>query len=648
MKKPDNKIKGRLFTSMLLVSLIFFGLFLRLGYWQIYRGEELKAMAEDRKSRSIKLDAKRGEILDRNGVPLAISVDTNSVWVITKLIEDKPATAKMLSEITGDDEAEILARISSDKKDVKAVKWIDKDMVNLIKSERHKGVSIYKDVKRVYPYNNFAASVLGNVTDDQVGRAGIEYKLNDRLQGKSGVLITDTDKDGKQLAYASVENHVAEDGENVVLTIDEIIQHFTEKALEKGDEIWKPKMSLAIVMDVKTGEILAMASKPDYNPNDAKNLSHYYDEIEADLTEEELVPKWNEMWKNPNVNNLYEPGSTIKLITAAVGLEESVTTPYKQYFSNGYKKIGDKTIKCWSYKHPHGEQTLTEAVQNSCNPVFVDVVQDVGTGTFYKYFEDFGFNEKVGVQLSSERPYNHSLEDTGPVELATMSYGHGMTVTPLHTITAISSLVNGGRLMEPHIVKRTVDNDGNVIEEFEPNMIKQVVSQKTSQEMKTIMESVVTDGSGKKANIPGIRVGGKTGTAEKFIDGHYVGDKALTSFIGFAPMDDPQIAVYVMLDEPQGATYGSVVAAPIFKDIMEDVLRYKSVKPDTGKARMVQMPNVVGMTVSEAKKAVEKKGMLFTTEPLGVEDDTVIVISQFPSANATVGVDTMVVLKLED
>lgn len=656
---PTIVNKKRLITLLFIVSFVLFCLVFRIGWIQIVNGEKYSNMAHIQQTRDIPIPAKRGTIYDRKGKELAISASTNTVWARPIEVgkgEKLDKTVKKLAEILEVEEEELKEKLTKKSGLVKLKKWIDKDKADAIRAEKLSGIEIAEDNRRHYPFGNFAAHVIGHTTDDNRGLVGIERRYDKYLSGLPGRWIKNTDAAGRQLYYGTEKYYEAENGLNVVLTIDEVIQHFVEKAVADTLAKTKAKRVFTIVMEPKTGDVLAMAVKPDYNPNEPRIPVD-----EARLREYETLDQkgksqmWNDMWRNAIVSDTYEPGSTFKLITSAAGMEEGVVTPDSPFYDKGYIIVAGQRLRCWRHYRPHGAQTFTQAVQNSCNPVFVEVGQRLGVDKYYEYIDAFGFSKVTGIDLPGEgRGIIQNKKYVGPVELGTISYGQGISVTPLQLINAISAIGNGGKLMEPRIVKELVDDSGNVIHRYEPKMIRQVVSEKTSRELRTIMESVVSQGSGKKAYIPGYRVGGKTGTADKIVDGRYAKGKVYSSFISLAPSDDPKIAVLVVVDEPQGVHFGSLTAAPAAHDIIENTLRYLEVelkfndeeKEEYGQ-REVSVPEIRNLTLKEATEVLTEHKLLYKTEPIKVENVDSIIKDQFPKPGAKVPENATIILYLE-
>ncbi|SDK40338.1 stage V sporulation protein D [Natronincola ferrireducens] len=655
MSQPSISSKRRLIFIFTVVCVTMTLLIIRLGWIQIIQGEKYKELANAQQTRDIPIPSRRGTIYDRNGKELAISASTNTVWARPREIEDAEVAGKVLADILDLDVEDTIEKLKNTRYGlVRIARWIDDDLADNIRAQRIKGVWIAEDNKRYYPYGNFAAYILGHTTDDNRGAAGVELEYEKYLSGLPGRWIKNTDGGGRQLAFSVERYYPPEDGLNLVLTIDEVIQHFVEKAVENALQIHKAKRIKVIVMDVKTGDILGMAAKPDYDPNEPRvPLDEGLRQQLEEMKDEKKLETWFSMWRNPIINDTYEPGSTFKLITTAAALEEAATSLNTAYYCRGTINVAGQTIRCWRHYNPHGHQTLIEAVQNSCNPAFVEMGQKMGTETLYSYLDGFGISDTTGIDLPGERKsIMHNLNNVGPVELATISFGQGISVTPIQLITAVSAIVNDGRLMQPRIVKELVDGEGKVVHRFDEIMVRQVISQKTSEEMRNIMESVVSEGSGKAAYIPGYKVGGKTGTAQKVVNGRYAQGIYVSSFIGIAPSDDPQLAVLAIVDEPGGYShFGSVVAAPIAKEILEESLRYLDIKPKYTEAEAealvqneVVVPEVRGLTVKEASQILLQTKLEYGTWPEYIGDGNAIVADMFPKPTARVPEKSIIML----
>lgn len=653
MSVPSVSSKKRLLVIFSIVSFVMFCLIIRLGWIQLVQGEKYKELANSQQTRDIPIPAKRGIIYDRNGKKLSISASSNTVWVRPSEVQKPDETAKTLANILQLDEEEIYNKISDKKYGlVRIARWIEDDVAELIRKEKNRGVWIAEDNKRYYPYGNFASYILGHTTDDNRGMAGIELEYDKYLSGLPGRWIKNTDGKGRQLPFSSEKYFPAEDGLSVVLTVDEVIQHFAEKALENALEVNKPERVMAMVMDVKTGDILAMAVKPDYDPNNPRVPLDEELRNQVELMENnEKLDAWFKMWRNPLINDTYEPGSTFKIVTTSASLEEGVATPESTYYSKGFIMVGGRQIKSWRWYNPFGHQTLAEAVANSDNPVFVELVQKLGAEAFYKYIESFGFTELTGIDLPGERnSIMYNINSVGPVELATMSFGQSISITPIQLITAVSSVANNGYLIKPKLVKELIDSEGKVIHRFEENVVRQVVSEKTAKQMVEILESVVSDTSA--AYIPGYHVAGKTGTAQKVIDGKYASGKYISSFVGFAPAYDPEIAVLVIIDEPNGYShFGGVVAAPVAREIFDETLKYLEIKPKytaTDEAlysrQEVTVPDVRNLSIKEASKILINSKLDSRNGPEFTGNENATVVDMFPKPGAKVLENSTIIL----
>jgi stage V sporulation protein D (sporulation-specific penicillin-binding protein) len=650
MVKKVHKRKKRLTAAFILVSLIFFGLTTRLLYIQVINAEKYQTLATMQRTRDIPIPAVRGDIFDRNGIKLAFSIKTFSIWVRPSEITDLNLVLEGIENVVPIDEEEVTEKIIGSDGIVNIRRGLSKEEADQVLAYQYKGVWVTDDIQRVYPFDNFASHVIGHTTTDNVGIAGVEQSLNDVLTGVPGKYLISTDASGRQLAFGTDREFAPIDGYDVVLTVDQVIQHYLEKALEEAYADHLPVKVMGIVMNTKTGEILAMSSKPDYNLNEPRIPSEAYGAVDFEnLTDQEKVAFWSKMWRNPVVSSLYEPGSIFKVITASAGLEENVVTPYTKFDAHGYLIVDGVKIKCWSYRNPHGEQTLTEGLENSCNPVFMETETLLGKEAFYDYVTHFGFTEKTGIQLPAEAGSLLIPRSTlNNVEAATMSFGHGISITPLQLIRAIGAIANDGVMMQPYIVDSILDQSGQPVDQFGPQEIRQVISEKTSIEMRLMMESVVDNGSGANAQIQGIRLGGKTGTSEKIVNGEYSGDKAYASFSAIGPIEDPEIAILIVVDEPKFSTYGSVVAAPVARKVLVDTFRYLGINPvSDSEAEIIQVPDFTGLSQEKAENVAKAEGLIVSFTDNTDVGDTTIVVKQYPKAGKMVEDGSLVILKMD-
>lgn len=626
MRISKVTVRRRLFLLLGLLCLLFSALAVRLAYVQIVKGQELSAKAEESWRREIPYSAKRGEISDRNGNVLAYNITTPTVMAIPVQIKQKERTAKALAPLLGMTEESVLKAISKNESIVRlrpGGRKITMEKAQQIRDLALPGIVVAEDNKRYYPYEGLGAHILGFTGVDNQGLTGIESKYDKQLSGMNGNVSYLSDAGGRLMPGSSELYMEPKDGLNLTLTIDKSIQSIMERELDQAMDKYQANSALSIAMNPKTGEILAMAARPGYEP--AK-----YQEVDSEVYNRNL-PIWM----------TYEPGSTFKIITLAAALQEKkVDLKNEQFFDPGYVKVGGATLRCWK-RGGHGSQTFLQVVENSCNPGFVALGQRLGKETLFKYIKDFGFGSKTGIDMAGESTgILFKLSKVGPVELATTSFGQGVSVTPIQQITAVSAAINGGKLFKPFVAKSWTNPDtGEVVYKQEPEMVRQVISEDTSRQIREALESVVAKGTGGNAFIDGYRVGGKTGTAQKVVNGRYSQNEHIVSFIGFAPADDPQIVVYTAVDNPQGIQFGGVVAAPIVRNILKDALEYMNIPPRQdqlskkykyGETPVVTVPDLIGHTTTEI---YEDLNMNFNLARSGAGN---IVINQAPKAGTRV------------
>lgn len=644
-------IKRRIVVVFFAFFAVYIGLIGRLAFIQIINSTEYQQKAVEQWTRDIPIQSKRGVIFDRNSKKLAISATAYEIYVRPAMVKDKEAVANALSEILGLDKKALEEKIVAKKDTVLIKKKVDADKVKLLREKELAGIIFNDDSMRFYPQSNFASYVLGFTNTDNQGQDGVELTYEKYLNGFPGRNIMMTDAHGQMLPGSDTKYYEPQDGLSLVLTIDEVIQHFAEKAVENALIENQAKRVTAIVMDPKNGDILAMTSKPDFDNNDPRKIP------------EDLAGKWDTMsqkeqydalfkiWRNPAVSDAYEPGSTFKVITSSAGLEENLVKPDEHFYDPGYIMVAGKRIKCWRSNNPHGNQSFAEAVKNSCNPVFVEVGQRLGKEKLYKYIKAFGFGSPTGVNLPGESSgIVRNVSGIGPVELANISFGQGISVTPIQLITAFSAVANDGFLMEPRIAKKVIDNEGRTIHEFEPRTVRQVISKETAATMRQILEFAVAPSAG--SYIPGYKVAGKTGTAQKAEGGVYVSGKFVSSFAGFAPANDPKIAVLVVIDEPGGAQYfGGVIAAPVAKSIIYDTLRYLDVKPQYTEEEqklmqkpLVKVPEVRNMPLKDAVKVLANSKLKYSVDTEFEHNMESTILDQTPKAGADINEGSIVIL----
>lgn len=594
-------IRKRIATLFFLFIIGFFVLSGRLVWVQFVKGAELTEKAIQNRMRDIPVESKRGIIYDRNGNELAISISADSIYVIPAEVKRsgkaKEIAAK-LANILEADEEDIYKRITRNS----SFEWI-KRQVEPEKSQKIReldlpGVGMTEESRRYYPKGTLASHILGISGIDNTGLEGIDQYYNDLVGGTKGRIIIEHDAANRPIPEATHKYIAPVDGANLILTIDETIQYIAERELDKMFKERNAKSAAAIVMDPATGEILAMASRPTFDPN------HYND-----------YPASNR--RNFAINDVYEPGSTMKITTASMALEEKVITPESHLFCPGQVKVGKESIGCSGDK-AHGDQTFTKVVENSCNVGFVKVGLEVGVDTYFKYINSFGFGQKTGIDLPGEATgILVNQKNAKQIDLATMSMGQANAVTPIQLVTAVSVIANGGNLVKPHMVKQVIDNEGIVIKKNEPQIVRRVISEETAKTLAGILEGVVSNGTGKNAYIEGYKVAGKTGTAQKVAPtGGYMASEYVASFLGFAPADNPKLACIVVVDAPQGYPYyGGWVAAPPFREILKDSLRYLEVPAHELKDQtkdsieQVLVPDVVNLPLAEAISTINNRGL---------------------------------------
>lgn len=616
----DIHTRIRFFFLFILCLLII--IVIRVFYIQVFDYQKLSTLAESLWSRELPIGADRGEIYDRNGKVLATNITTTSLVLIPNQIQNKEEVAEKLSKILNSDYEDMLAHVSK-KTSIERVhpegRQLSYDVASKIDELGYDGVYLVKESKRYYPYGSVLSHVLGYVGIDNQGLSGLELTYDDYLTGKNGAIKYFSDGKGNRLELSEVYEE-PQDGIDLQLTIDLDIQLAAERELDNIMSKYTPEHALILAMDPDTGEVLAMASRPNFDPN---NYQDYTTE-----TINQNLPIWM----------TYEPGSTFKIMTLATSLEEQTVNLFEDtYYDDGSVNVDGATIHCWK-SGGHGAQTFLDVVENSCNPGFVELGQRLGTNTLMSYINNFGFGAKTGIDLNGEsNGILFNIDKMGPVELATTSFGQGISVTPIQQVTAVSAAINGGTLYEPFLVKEMLEPETkSVIYTKEPVKRRKVISEETSKLVRYALESVVANGSGRSAYIENYRVGGKTGTAQKVQNGVYMDGNYILSFIGFMPADDPKIVVYVAIDHPQGVTqYGGVVAAPIAKSVLETAISVLDIEPSSEgmekeynwlDTKYVKLPEVTGLTVEEAKKTL--KG--FSIEYSGEGEN---IVYQSPSAN---------------
>jgi len=613
-------IRRRLWYALLGSGLLFTALVIRLAYVQLWMGPELSQRAEDSWRREIKFEGNRGEIWDRNGIKLTYNVTSPTIIAVPVQITDKQGTARKLAQILEMSEEDVFASISKKQSSVyikPGGRKISEEKAEQVRDLKLPGIWVAGDNKRYYPFGTLASHILGFTGGYNQGLTGLESAYDKHLMGKSGNVSYLGTASGGTMPGSSDKYQKPKDGLNLQLTLDHYIQSVMERELDQAWVQHQPDQIIGIAMDPNNGEILAMSSRPTYDP---ANFREYPVEVYN-----RNLPIWM----------TYEPGSTFKIITLAAALQEGKVNLSDPFQDPGFITVAGARLRCWK-RGGHGSETFQTVVENSCNPGFVVMGQNLGKEKLFEYIHKFGFGKKTGIDLGGEE--NGILfkpSRVGPVELATTSFGQGVSVTPIQQVAAISAAVNGGKLYKPHIGKAWYHPEtGELVDEIKPELVREVISESTSKQVRDSLEKVVALGTGRNAFIDGYRVGGKTGTAQKVVNGRYSSSEHIVSFIGFAPADNPKVVVYIAVDNPKGIQFGGLIAAPIVKNIMADTLRYMKVEPRKDQVQKeykypdipdVEVPNLVGMSIRDLYEDIRSD---FTLAKSGAGST---VVSQLPA-----------------
>ena len=554
--------------------ILILGLMGRLAYLMIWKADYYQKKAEALHEREREIKAARGEIIDCNGKILATNRTVCTISVIHSQVKDPETVIKKLAAALDMDEETVRKRVEKVSSMERIKTNVDKETGDAIRNMELDGVKVDEDFKRYYPYNELASRVLGFTGGDNQGIIGLEVKYEEYLKGINGTILTTTDARGVELEGVAEDRVEPVAGNTLQISMDANIQMYAQQMAEKVMEEKQADKVAIILMNPQNGEILAMVNVPEFNLNTPFELST---QEEQNMSEEEKQEALNQMWRNGCINDTYEPGSTFKIITASAGLEEGAVKLDDTFSCPGYRVVEDRKIRCHKVGG-HGAETFVQGMQNSCNPVFIDVGLRLGADNFYKYFQQFGLMSLTGVDLPGEAgTIMHKKENIGLVELATMSFGQSFQITPIQLATTVSSLINGGRRVTPHLGVRVLEKDGEEIKTFEYEEKNNIVSEETSATMRMLLESVVAEGSGKNAYVEGYRSGGKTATSQTLPRS---ANKYISSFIGFAPADDPQILGMCVIYNPQGVYYGGTIAAPVIGNIFENILPYLGIEKE--------------------------------------------------------------------
>ena len=662
MKEIKLTSKKKMRNTLFISFLIMICLIVRIGYIQLVQGKELSKLAYEQQTLDRKINPKRGTIYDASGNNiLAVSSTVETITVNPGNISDenKEKVAKALSNIFELDYETVLKKVKKRSSIETIIKKVDKEKTDELRKWMEEnnitnGINIDEDTKRYYPYNHLASQIIGFCGSDNQGLDGIEAKYDEELKGKQGTIQKHTDAKGGEIGEEG-ENYIsAVDGNDLILTIDLTIQSIVEKYLEEAciDNVCTDGGSI-IVMNPQNGDILAMANYPSYNLNEP--YEPYTEELKAtwdSLEQAEKTTYLQAVWRNKAIADTYEPGSVFKLITASAALEEGITdTDNEGEFScTGGIEVAGVRIKCWRYYRPHGSESLRQALMNSCNPVFIGLGQKMGVTKYYEYLEKFKLLETTGIDLPGEAGSIFlAKEKAGPVELATISFGQRFEITPIQLATAVSSIANGGTSIKPRVVKQIIDSETKEVTDIPVKKGDTVISKETSEKVLSMMESVVSEGTGKNAKVAGYRIGGKTGTSEDGVNTN----KYVTSFCGVAPIDNPQVIVLVTLYNPtgEGGHQGGGVAAPVGGQIFSEVLPYLEVNKEILEEdseeviSQVQVPDVMGKSLKDAEQILKENNLEISINNEEIDKENTFVKNQIPSAGITVNEKSKVIIE---
>ncbi len=607
--KTFNRRNVLVIVTVILIAAV--GLTVRLGYLMILKSAEYAERAEDLHERERAIKAERGTIYDKNGIAIATNKPVSTISVIHSQIKDPERVIQVLSELLALSEEKVRKRVEKVSSIERIKSNVDKEIADKIREYDLDGVMVDEDYKRYYPYGSLASKVIGFTGSDNQGIIGLEVAYDKYLKGTDGTILTLTTAYGVEIDNAAEDRIEPRAGNDLYISLDVNIQKYAEQAALKIMEAKNANNVKLILMNPQNGELYAMVNVPEFDLNDpytlTENMLKGVDP--SSLTSKQTNDLLNNMWRNACISDTYEPGSCFKIVTATAALEEKVVKLDDKFFCPGYKIVEDRRIRCHKVGG-HGSETFVEGIKNSCNPVFMEIGARVGITNMYKYFGKLGLFNKTGIDLPGEaKSIMHKPENVGAVELATISFGQSFQITPLQLLVAASAVVNGGNIVTPHFGVQVKSPEGTTVKTFHYEGAQGAVSKETSDTMKKLLEAVVSEGTGKRAYLPGFKIGGKTATSEKLPRSS---NKYISSFLGFAPADNPQVIAIVLIDEPTGIYYGGTIAAPVIAEVLDNVLPYLGVEPHYTEAETkefnvgtINMPNLVGKKKDELKEILK-------------------------------------------
>ncbi len=649
MARNKTYHRRNVFIIIIVILSIALGLMARLSYLMIIKSEDYANRARMLHERERAIKAERGIIYDRTGIAIAINKPVCTISVIHSQIKEPEKVIEVLSRELSIGEQTVRRRVEKRSSIERVKSNVDKEIADKIREYKLDGVMVDEDYKRYYPYENLASKVIGFTGSDNQGIIGLEVAYETFLKGDNGTILTLTTAYGVEIENAAEDRIEPRAGNNLHISLDVNIQKFAEQAALKVLEAKSANNVKLIVMNPQNGELYAMVNVPEFNLNDPYTLTEsVLQGVESkDLTSEQKNNLLNNMWRNASISDTYEPGSTFKIVTATAAIEEKLVSLNEGFYCPGHKIVEDRRIRCHK-AGGHGSQTFVEGIKNSCNPVFMELGARLGIDKMYQYFKQLGLFQKTGIDLPGEaRSIMHKAENVGAVELATISFGQSFQITPLQLLVATSAVINGGNIVTPHFGVKVENSEGKIVKTLEYAKGTGVISEETSNTMKMLLEAVVSDGTGKRAYLPGFQIGGKTATSEKLPRSS---NKYISSFIGFAPANDPKVIAIVLIDEPVGIYYGGTIAAPVISELFDNILPYLGVEPMYTQAEIeknnignIEMPNLIGLDKKEVKTAIKAYdfGEVYY---LGEGEK---VVEQFPLAGEMIDKNSDLILYLE-